>query len=159
VIDIPELQHLYTAADHVDVKSADSDVPLREFVAGMLNWHPVWLMALWVARAGLAKLLGLKHPPGSAHPRPEDIPFTPGAKIRFWTVAAAEEGRFIVLEASDTHLAAHLALVAEPGRRHAVTVVHYRNRVGPVYFAVVRPFHHLIVRAMVRAGCQNGSSG
>lgn len=152
MIEIPEIQRLTAGADHVDVKSADSDVPLREFVARMLNWHPAWLTALWVARAGLAKLLGLKHPHGSAHPRPEDIPFAAGAKIGFWQVVAAEEDRFIVLSASDTHLAGYLALVAEPGRRHAITIVRYRNRVGPLYFAIIRPFHHLVVRSMVNAG-------
>jgi hypothetical protein len=35
---------------------------------------------------------------------------------------------------------------------HVVTVVRYKNASGRVYFNVIRPFHHLVVGAMVRAG-------
>lgn len=156
MIDLPELRHLFAGADHVDDKSVDSDVPLREFVAGALAWNPGWRTALFAARGVLAKLLGLQHNPGSTNPRPRpaDIPFTPGAEIGFWTVTEAVEDRFLVLEASDTHLSAHLVLAAEPGRRHAITVVHYRKWTGPVYFTIILPFHHLVVRSMVRAGAR-----
>ena len=33
-----------------------------------------------------------------------------------------------------------------------LTVVHYKHWTGPVYFNVIRPFHHLVVRQMARAG-------
>ncbi|MGE6761631.1 DUF2867 domain-containing protein [Corallococcus interemptor] len=29
---------------------------------------------------------------------------------------------------------------------------HYRNWAGPVYFNVIRPFHHLVVARMARHG-------
>ncbi|WP_218919788.1 DUF2867 domain-containing protein [Streptosporangium roseum] len=54
--------------------------------------------------------------------------------------------------ATESHLTACLAVVAEPGRFHVVTVVKYHRWTGPVYFNAIRPFHHLVVLGMARAG-------
>ena len=61
--------------------------------------------------------------------------------------------------ATDTHLTAYLGVVAEPippdNRFHVITIVHYQRWTGPVYFNVIRPFHHLVVSKMVKAGVTN----
>jgi hypothetical protein len=38
------------------------------------------------------------------------------------------------------------------------TLVHYNNRFGPVYFAVVKPFHRLLVRSMLRSRFGTGAN-
>ena len=159
-IDLPELSALLTTADHVDVRSAEADVTLAEFVAGALGRPPGWrTRALFRARSMLARLLRLRHPdlPLTRALRPDQIPFAPGGKVGFFTVADAAEDSFILLEAADTHLTAHLAIVAEPatgGRKRFLvgTIVTYHNWTGPLYFAIIRPFHHVMIRAMVKAG-------
>ncbi|MBC7815075.1 MAG: DUF2867 domain-containing protein, partial [Burkholderiales bacterium] len=57
----------------------------------------------------------------------------------------------------DSHLSAMLGVAVEPlsgdqKRFHVVTVVYYHNWAGPLYFNVIRPFHHLVVSSMARAG-------
>jgi hypothetical protein len=46
-------------------------------------------------------------------------------------------------------------LLEEPGpegsRLVVSTLVHSNNRFGPVYFAVVQPFHQLLMRLMLRS--------
>jgi len=37
-------------------------------------------------------------------------------------------------------------------RYYIVTIVHYLHWTGPVYFNLIRPFHHLVVARMARAG-------
>jgi hypothetical protein len=37
-----------------------------------------------------------------------------------------------------------------------VTVVRYHNLAGRVYFNVIRPFHHLVVHAAMRAALGRG---
>ena len=172
--DIPALAAVLAGADHVDVKTADVSVDgaasgpsLREFAAGALGFRPGWLVALFAARAVLAALLRLRHavPTGSSRPlQPDEIDFTPGARVGFFTVVAAEEGRYLLLQASDTHLTGYLALVVDPPagetrRYRAITVVRYHRFTGPLYFSVVRPFHHLVVAGMVRAGAGRQESG
>ena len=163
-IDAPELNPLLTGADHVDVRSTESDVTLREFVSGAIGWQPGWMRVLHRARTVFARLLCLRDPDLPAGPRlrPEEIPLTPGGKVWFFTVVGAAEYRYIALEMTDTHLTAYLAIVAEPtviglNRFHAVTIVKYHRWTGPLYFNVIRPFHHLVVRSIVNAGARRVS--
>lgn len=101
----------------------------------------------------------VEHPSRSAHRslNPEEISFHPGDRLSFFTVSAGKEDAFIVLTAQDTHLIAHLILEVEPTgtknryRFHVITAVHYRRWTGPLYFNIIRPFHHIIMHRMASA--------
>jgi hypothetical protein len=147
--------------DHIDVKTVTSRVPLRAFVAGMLNYRPAWLVALFGARVVFVRLLGLRRHTAAPAPRftPDSVPMTPGQRALFFTVRAAEDGRLWLADADDRHLWGALAVVAEPlgggrWRYHVVTLVRYHNWSGPVYFNAIRPFHHLVVGSMAWAGAR-----
>ncbi|MFP2931161.1 DUF6463 family protein [Pyxidicoccus sp. 3LG] len=156
---LPEaLRPFAEGADHVDVKTVESEASLRAFLAGLLSYQPAWVSALFRVRAVFVRLLGMRQHgmPGPMRSRPEDIPMVRGSAASFFTVRHAEEEHVWVASAADTHLEALLAVVVEPGegprrRFHVVTVVHYRKWTGPVYFNVIRPFHHLVVGCMARA--------
>ncbi len=155
---LPEvLRPFAQGADHVDVKTVESETSLRGFLAGLLSYQPTWVTALYGVRAVFVRLLGMRQHglPRPQHLRPEDIPMAPGAAASFFTVRHAEEEHVWVVSVVDTHLEATLAVVMEPTggprkRFHVVTLVHYRKWTGPVYFNVIRPFHHLVVGAMAR---------
>jgi hypothetical protein len=160
---LPEvLRPFARGADHVDVKTVESQATLREFLAGFMSYQPAWVTALYGVRAVFVRLLGMRQHglPRQKPLRPEDIPMTPGSAASFFTVRHAEEDHVWVVAATDTHLEATLAVVVEPTdgpqrRFHVVSMVHYRNWAGPVYFNVIRPFHHLVVGAMVRHGAHH----
>lgn len=151
----PCLEPLLHGADHVDVKTFTSARPLGEFTLRMLNYTPAWLKALFGLRRVLALVLRLKHVPAD-NPEGEtpDIDYTPGATVKFFTTVGGEPGRYWVGEASDRHLAGYIAIVSDHSldepRIHAATIVHYRHWTGPLYFTLILPFHHLIVRMMGR---------
>lgn len=151
---LPRLRALVEGADHVDVKTVEGDLPLRRFLYGLLSWQPGWVRFLYRIRAVLVRLLGMRQKgvPSASEVRPEDISFTPGDRASFFTVVDAEEDRFLVAGVTESHLTAYLAVVTEPGRFHVVTIVKYHRWTGPVYFTVIRPFHHLVVLSMARAG-------
>jgi hypothetical protein len=112
---IPPLRRLLVDADHVDVKTAETDSTLREFLTAMLNWQPAWISALFRLRPLLARALRLDEPDA---PRGQplvaaELELMPGGKIAFFTVTAAEDDRYAVLEAADNHLAAYLGVVVE----------------------------------------------
>ncbi len=156
--DIPGLSALLANADHVDVKTITADVSMREFIAGMFAYNPGWIKGLYRLRWGFVRLLGMKQTgiPQAVHMHPEDVPMTPGEKAAFFTVTLAEDGRVWAAEAAESHLTAYLGVVGENlpegNRFHVVTIVHYHRWTGPVYFNVIWPFHHLVVRKMVEAG-------
>lgn len=163
---VPELMPLLEGANHVDIKVVEGEMTMREFIAGMFSYYPSWIKNLYRVRWGFVRLLGMKQEgiPQSSHMRmrPEDVSLTPGEKATFFTVEMAEDGRFWVAGASESHLDAYLGVVVEPlaegNRFHVITIVHYNNWAGPVYFNVIRPFHHLVVSKMAKAGVANSQN-
>jgi hypothetical protein len=170
---IEDLQHLeqiaaiaplLKGANHVDVKRVEGEVTLRAFLAGLTAYDPVWMRFLYQVRAGFVRLLGMRQEDLPAAPRltAADVPMRPGEKLSIFTVHAAEEEHYWVGHIADEHLDAFIGIVAEPlenkiNRFHLFTVVHYNNWKGPVYFNVIRPFHHLVVWGMARAAVRSDS--
>lgn len=92
----------------------------------------------------------------------DDVPMDFGADSQFliFRVIAAQEDAYWFAQASESHLRATLGVIREVlpegrNRIHVVTLVHYKNRSGWIYFNVIRPFHHLVVGAMVRHAASN----
>jgi len=151
-----ELAGHLAGADHVDVHTVTGPAGLEQFVVRALAYQPWWLAALYRLRAGLARLMGLNRQ-GMTAAKPADPTrvMIPGARLGVFTVIAASPGRWWVGQHEDRHLTARLAMAcreeASGVRRFwAITAVWHHNWRGPLYLALVRPFHHLVVWAMCR---------
>jgi len=116
---------------------------------------------LYHIRELLVKVLGLvKHEAPEQLPclRPEDVSFTPGEKVTLFTVRSAKENIYWISETpEDKHLSAYFGVITEIlgndlKRFYVITIVHFKHWTGPVYFNLIRPFHHLVVSRMARAG-------
>ncbi|WDP91393.1 MAG: DUF2867 domain-containing protein [Desulfobacter sp.] len=161
VIDMhKEFQIYFQNADHVDIKTIEGDIDLRRFISGMLSYHPWWLVFLYRVREILVGLLGLvRHEKPAALPKiaPEAVAFTPGENASFFIVHDAAEGRYWISETpEDKHLTAFIGVIAEKLRRdctkfHVFTSVKFLHWTGPLYFNLIRPFHHLVVWRMMKA--------
>ena len=158
---IPQIDRLLQGSSHIDVKTIEGQTSLRQFIASMLSYYPGWIVFLYRIRAILVRLLGLvKHPVPETLPElgPQDVSFVAGETVTFFTVRLAEERHYWVGETpEDKHLSAYLGVVVEPmgdhrKRFHVATIVYYKHWTGPVYFNLIRPFHHLVVGRMMRAG-------
>jgi hypothetical protein len=160
VADDPRFRRFFQGINHADVKTISADVSLREFIAGMLSYHPWWLSVLFRVREILVNLLGLvKHdvPDRSAELTANAVSFVPGDRSLFFIVREAQENRFWVAETPpDKHLTAYLGVVAKRlgdgmTRFSVFTTVRYLHWTGPLYFNLIRPFHHLVVARMMAA--------
>ena len=154
--DLPELDDLLPIVDVVDVKTARGAVSLREFTAGALGHGPLWIKALFGVRILLAWALRLETAvPDSFRLRPETVSFTPGDPASFFSVVRGEEDHYLLLKVSDNHLVAWLAIITDnghPAEFKVVTLVKYLRPVGRFYYNLIRPFHHLVLLSMCRAG-------
>lgn len=150
----PMLASVLAGANHVDVQAVRSEVGLREFIAGMMRYQPGWVSFLYRVRKLVVALLGMRQEgvPSAPSWSPEDVPMRSGESASFFTVRASEEDRLWVVDAEERHLRATLAVVRAAEQFSLVTIVHYRHWTGPIYFNVIRPFHHLVLRGMARAG-------
>ena len=152
-----ELDDLIPVMDEIDVKTARGDVTLREFVAGALSHSPLWVKGLFAIRIAVATVLRLETAtvPDSRKLRPETVSFTPGEKDAFFTVLRGEEDRYLLLKISDNHLIGYLAFITDnerPAKFQVVTLVQFLRPAGRFYYNLIRPFHHVVLLSMCRAG-------
>jgi len=160
---IPEIARLLVDANHVDVKVTESSASMREFIAGMLSYQPGWVTLLFRVRQVFVRFLGMRQHgiPRPLHMQPEAVSLTAGDKVGFFTIETAQAENHWVAGAAESHLTAYLGVAVEPlaaGRRryYVITIVHYNRFTGPLYFNVIRPFHHIVVNQMMRAGAVAG---
>jgi len=156
-----ELEKYFEKADFMDVKVFEGKTSLRKFIASMLSYYPWWIVLLYRIRKLLVGILGLvKHEEPEALPKlkPEDVSFTAGENVTFFIVRCAKENLFWVSETlEDKHLKAYFGVVQEPlgksfNRFYVFTTVFYKHWTGPIYFNIIRPFHHLVVSRMAKYG-------
>ncbi len=152
-------QPYFKDSNYTDLKSIEGQVNLREFLAGTLSYYPWWIRALYAVRWGFVRLLGMRQDSAgiNLHLAPEDVSFKSGEMATIFKVEEAVEDQYWIASATDKHLTADLMVACESlangqTRFHVGTIVHYHHWTGPVYFAFVRPFHHLVVLSMMRAG-------
>jgi hypothetical protein len=148
-------------ADYMDTKTITGEVSLRYFISKMLSYYPWWLLVLYRIREVMVNILGLeKHEKPETLPviEPEALSFKPGETASFFIVHNTKEDTYWVAETpEDKHLKAYLGVVAEKQgststKFHVFTSVTYLHWTGPVYFNLIRPFHHVVVRQMMKAG-------
>jgi hypothetical protein len=159
-----ELEFYFQDIDYSDIKTIEGSASLRQFISGMLSYYPWWIWLLFRIREILVNILGLvKHekPNGLPSIKPDELSFTSGGKASFFIVRDAKEDTYWVSETlEDKHLKAYFGVVTEAvgdnlSRFHVFTSIKYRHWTGPVYFNIIRPFHHLVVSRMMRAGINN----
>ncbi|SHJ61629.1 Protein of unknown function [Hymenobacter daecheongensis DSM 21074] len=118
----------------------------------LLGQGPNWVRRLLRLRDWLVRPLGLATFPTQAAPAPEP-PLVAGGQLGPFRVFSVEPQE-VVLGQDDHHLDFRVSVWvpagAEPRRAVLSTAVRFHNRLGRVYFALIRPFHHLVVKALLR---------
>ena len=156
-----ELEVYFQNVDYTDIKTIDGETSLRHFISGMLSYYPWWIEVLYRIREFLVNIFGLvRHEKPDVLPsiKPENLAFESGEKASFFSVRTAKENNYWVSETpEDKHLKAYFGVVAEElsnrlTKFHVFTSMKYIHWTGPVYFNLIRPFHHLVVSSMMRAG-------
>ncbi len=130
-------------ADYSDSYSLDvsSDAELRpgKLLESVFSDTPRWVNGLMKIRNALVAPFGLKT----------------GESRVFRKAIVEESEREAVLSNDDKHLIFTVSLSVLPRpdgvRRISIsTAVQYHNRLGRIYFALIRPFHRIIIRRMLR---------
>jgi hypothetical protein len=133
------------SVDYFDVFSTQlgSDVSLEEVARRVFARRPPRLMHL---RDALVRPFGLKTSPKGPRPPPR---FVPGERIGLFTLFQHSEQELLLGE-DDRHLDFRVCLRVANGEASLATAVRFRSLFGRAYFFLVRPFHALVVRGMLR---------
>jgi hypothetical protein len=113
---------------------------------------PGWVKNLMQLRNALVRPLGLKVGP-PRQPASTIGPLLPGVRAGIFRVFERRPDELLVGE-DDRHLDFRVSvLLRDEGEAQwatVTTVVCFHNALGRAYFAVVRPFHQIIVPALIR---------
>ena len=109
---------------------------------------PKWIEFLLKLRNSIVKVFGLKTE------RPDDFQtnFKVGGYIGFFKIYSIEENE-IILGADDKHLNFRVSIYNSNESEFNIKVttpVEYNNSFGRWYMTIVKPFHHVVVKVMVK---------
>lgn len=129
---------------------------ITEIALLLFGQSPKWIRILFRIRSFLVRFIGLKN----EKPLDYNPGITVGQYIGFFKVFAIEEDE-IILGADDSHLNFRAVIQNTHTTLYNIkvtTLVHYNNRKGRFYMWLIKPFHRIVVKNMVRqAYCVNHS--
>lgn len=128
-------------------------VSLKDCVKGIFFHYPKWIDFLMNLRDILVKPFNLKTGEAEDLHAPDPTELEKGSTLTAFTVLELTE-KEIILEMTDRHLDAWVSvLLLQVHNRYEVTLatkVKYHNTLGRIYFFIIKPFHMIIVCAMLR---------
>jgi hypothetical protein len=113
---------------------------------------PAWVNVLFKLRNFLVKFVGLKGTEGGDLKEFEKC-IRIGGTYGFASVPMKSDNETILL-LTDKHLNAYISVHVESMEEHktisAITLVNFNNKLGRVYFFIIRPFHGIVVKSMLK---------
>ncbi len=109
---------------------------------------PKWISFLMKIRNGIVKIFGLKTEVSADINRKFEV----GAYISFFQILSIQQNELILGE-DDKHLNFRVSVYNSKEKEFNIkitTLVQYNNWFGKVYMTIVKPFHHIVVKTMVK---------
>lgn len=128
---------------------------IRELYISIFSSAPKWVEDMTKLRNKIVRLFGLKTEMNSN----ENTNFQVGEKIGIFKIYAIQEDEIIAGE-DDKHLEFRVSIhriVEEETTLSISTLVQYNNWFGKLYFFVVKPFHEIVVKSLIKKASKNYS--
>jgi len=156
VIPSGSLIEKYLPTDYSDVYACEvgfeKEIIPDDIMVNFWTDFPSWINGLFKLRNFLVKFVGLKGTKNS-NIKEFEKSIRRGETYNFVSVPAKSNNETILL-LSDKHLNAYLSvhIKSEEVRKtiSAITLVNFNNKFGRLYFFVIRPFHGLIVKSLLK---------
>jgi hypothetical protein len=142
--------YTYDYIDSVEGELLDNEITLNKAVNAFFHSTPAWVEKLLMLRHQIVKHIGLKI--GSNEFDKDNNNLKEGDKIGFFNVYKVLDNE-VVMGEDDSHLDFRCSLLISRGantKLSITTVVSYNNRLGRIYFFLVKVFHKLIVKVMMK---------
>ena len=159
---INENAPLFSLLEHVDYIDAyscrfhtDKQLKIEEVVLAFFKSAPEWLHKLFDFRDRMVSRLGIKTVNRKERDRLlREFKVEPGQALGLFTVIK-KTGNEVLMGENDKHLNFRVAVQLhqqESGKSEIIfmTAVQVHNRLGRYYFMLIKPFHHLVVKVMLR---------
>lgn len=142
-------KHTLERIDFEDTFSTTNHTDSLETIARLVfATMPKWVMALMNLRNQLVKFIGL------TYTKPDDYneDFKVGGYMGFFKIMHLSDHE-VIMGANDDHLNFRAIINLNPKDQFNVfvtTLVEYNNTTGKIYMGIVKPFHKIVVKNMVK---------
>ena len=137
--------------DSFSILSERNKINSSELLQVYFHSSPKWVEILYKIRRKFAKLVNLKT--GEGKNKKIDPPYIVGQYIGLFRIYQMNNNE-VILGEKDKHLDFKVSLmsVSENGntRIYITTLVNFNKISGKIYFAIIKPFHTLILKAVLR---------
>lgn len=144
-----DLKKLLPKIDFFDVFSTTNHTDSLELISNKIfNTTPKWVAFLFIIRNRIANIIGLKY----EVPDDYNENFKIGGYIKFFKIFDITEHQ-VVLGADDKHLNFRAIITRTTDTLYNIkvtTLVEYNNNLGKIYMTIVKPFHRIVVKRMVK---------
>jgi len=143
------LIELLTTVDFTDTFSTTNHIDdIKDITNLIFNTSPKWLELLLKLRNNLVKIIGLK----TSIPKDYNETFKVGGYVKFFKIYSISNNQ-VVLGANDSHLNFRAIVEIDTSRNYnikVITLVQFNNKKGEFYMNIIKPFHRLVVKKMVK---------
>lgn len=144
-----DLRNSLARIDFTDTFSTTNHInSLEEITHLVFNKAPKWVDVLFKLRNKAAALVGLK----TTIPEDYNENFTIGGYVAFFKIFAISDNQ-VILGVDDTHLnfrAVIKKMESDTYNIKVITIVEFNNRMGKIYMGIIKPFHRIVVKRMVK---------
>lgn len=148
-----DLKNLLPKIDFFDIFSTTNHVDSLEVISNKIfNTTPTWIAFLFKIRNSIANIIGLKY----ELPADFNENFKVGGYIKFFKIFDITEHQ-VVLGADDKHLNFKAVITRTTEASYNIkvtTLVEYNNHLGKVYMTIVKPFHRIVIKRMIKNAYQ-----
>jgi hypothetical protein len=130
----------------------DRNYPVKSIILASLFSYSKWVLFLFKLRDILVAPFGLKTAKWGSFSN-QEIRWEKGSYITVFEILEIADNE-IAVGGKDSHLTGGLIVkkIKNNNQFHYywITVVEYNNKLGKIYMAVIKPFHKLIVKNMIK---------
>ena len=157
-VDLPKQsvsKQFITSLDFFDafkVKLINPDQNVDALYIAIFNHAPKWVAFLMGLRNKIVGIFGLDT---GDEPADEDLKkLKIGDKYGVFKIFDIQPNEIIAGE-DDSHLNFRVSVLKEDGYLTLSTLVHYNSGFGKFYFFIVKPFHKMVVKGMIKNAVKN----
>ncbi|PQJ71908.1 DUF2867 domain-containing protein [Polaribacter butkevichii] len=144
-----ELYGLLTTVNFTDTFSTTNHIDDITTITNLIfNNSPKWLELLFTLRNKLVHIIGLK----TNIPEDYNETFKIGGYVKFFKIFSISDCQ-VILGADDSHLNFRAIVKKDASISYnikVITLVEFNNKTGKYYMNIIKPFHRLVVKQMVK---------
>ncbi len=148
-----EVLSFITRIDYEDtfaVALKNKDITIEDVYLNVFAHSPRWVNNLLKLRNTIVKLFGIKTNVGEMKKESLKI----GEKTGIFKIYAIYDNEIIAGE-DEKHLDFRISVLKNEGILTISTLVQYNNWFGRLYFFIVKPFHKVVAKSMMKSAVDN----